>query len=61
MHGLHLVIYVHKSIYDNIKIEDKFEIRTGLLGIYGNKGGIAIRLKLLGTSLLFVNCHLESG
>ncbi|CAB0004694.1 unnamed protein product [Nesidiocoris tenuis] len=34
--------------------------RTGLKGLWGNKGGVSIRLQIYGCSLCFVNCHLAA-
>ncbi|XP_014245943.1 phosphatidylinositol 4,5-bisphosphate 5-phosphatase A-like isoform X1 [Cimex lectularius] len=34
--------------------------RTGLKGLWGNKGGTSQRLQIYGCSLCFVNCHLAA-
>jgi len=34
---------------------------TGLGGYWGNKGGVAMSLKIFDTSVCFVNCHLDAG
>ncbi|XP_070572000.1 phosphatidylinositol 4,5-bisphosphate 5-phosphatase A-like isoform X2 [Ptychodera flava] len=34
--------------------------RTGLGGLWGNKGGVSIRFGLYGASVCIVNCHLEA-
>ena len=33
---------------------------TGLLGVVGNKGGLVVTLKMRGTSMVFVSCHLAA-
>lgn len=32
--------------------------KTGLLGLWGNKGAVTLRLQIYGCSICFVNCHL---
>ncbi|CAN9511143.1 unnamed protein product [Ophioblennius macclurei] len=34
--------------------------RTGLLGYWGNKGGVSVRLSFYGHMLCFLNCHLAA-
>uniref|UniRef100_A0A0A9YBR6 Phosphatidylinositol 4,5-bisphosphate 5-phosphatase A n=1 Tax=Lygus hesperus TaxID=30085 RepID=A0A0A9YBR6_LYGHE len=34
--------------------------RTGLKGLWGNKGGVSLRLQIYGCSICFVNCHLAA-
>ena len=34
---------------------------TGFLNVVGNKGGVAISIKIKNKKFLFFNCHLASG
>jgi len=34
---------------------------TGLMGFMGNKGGVALSLRIYDNSICFVNCHLDAG
>ncbi|XP_073981738.1 inositol polyphosphate 5-phosphatase K-like [Rhodnius prolixus] len=34
--------------------------RTGLMGLWGNKGGVSQRLQIYGCSICFINCHLAA-
>jgi hypothetical protein len=45
----------------NIKVLESNQIKTGLGGLYGNKGALAVRFILNDTSFCFINCHLPSG
>ncbi|SJK86373.1 inositol-1,4,5-trisphosphate 5-phosphatase [Babesia microti strain RI] len=59
--GLCLVIYVKSSLVDSITNVDVSSIKTGLNGNYGNKGAVAVRMRLNSHNLSFVNVHLPPG
>lgn len=46
------VPYVQEVLYESIG--------TGLLGVMGNKGGVAVRFRLHDTTICFVNSHLAA-
>ncbi|KAI1398275.1 DNase I-like protein [Hypoxylon fuscum] len=63
--GLLLLIYASPEVAETISNESTVSVGTGiygLLGYWGNKGGITSRIVLGETTrLAFTNCHLASG
>jgi hypothetical protein len=59
--GAALMIFVKASILDQIKNVEGAIKKTGMSGIAGNKGAVAIRLEYASTSLCFVTAHLAAG
>ncbi|WEW56427.1 phosphatase [Emydomyces testavorans] len=60
--GLLLLIYASQSIASSISSVSSTSVGTGLMGYMGNKGAVATRLVLGGTTcIVFVNCHLAAG
>jgi hypothetical protein len=59
--GLFTCIFVKSSVRDRIHGLAHGEVKRGLGGLHGNKGGIAVRFVLDDTSMCFVNCHLAAG
>ncbi|CRK90833.1 CLUMA_CG004523, isoform A [Clunio marinus] len=60
MQGLLLTIFVKKKhLYHIREIESEYT-RTGLGGMWGNKGGVVIRMTLYGCSVCIVNSHLAA-
>ncbi|KAI0159891.1 DNase I-like protein [Hypoxylon sp. FL1284] len=63
--GLLLLIYASPEVAETISNESTMSVGTGiygLLGYWGNKGGITSRIVLGETTrLAFTNCHLASG
>eukprot|EP00759_Apiculatamorpha_spiralis_P024054 PhF_6_TR27801/c0_g1_i1/m.40502/K01099/INPP5B_F; inositol polyphosphate 5-phosphatase INPP5B/F len=61
MVGLYLAVFLHKANYlvsRNVKMS---VVSTGaMMGALGNKGGIALRLQIHRSSLIFVNSHLAA-
>lgn len=55
-----LVVFVKDELYYCIKELLYESIGTGLLGVMGNKGGVAIRFRLHDTTICFVNSHLAA-
>lgn len=61
MVGLYIIIFIKKDLAFSIRGVKKFKVKTGLSGLTGNKGGVAIRFAVDDTSFSFINMQLESG
>lgn len=60
MQGLLIVMFAQRKHLLHLReIETEFT-RTGLGGIWGNKGAVSIRLNLYGCSVCLVNAHLAA-
>lgn len=59
--GAALMIFVKASVLDQVKNVEGSIKKTGMSGIAGNKGAVAIRLEYASTSLCFVTAHLAAG
>ncbi|CAG8435695.1 6208_t:CDS:10 [Diversispora eburnea] len=59
--GTALVIYARADIVSNIRNVEYVMKKTGLGGMAGNKGAVAIRLDYDDTSICFVTAHLAAG
>lgn len=59
--GLLFFVYIKKSLKAMVKDVRAVLIPTGVLGIMGNKGSIAIRLDFSLTSLCFICSHFHAG
>lgn len=59
--GAALLIFVKTSILHQIKNVEGAIKKTGMSGIAGNKGAVAIRFEYASTSLCFVTAHLAAG
>ncbi|XP_020626629.1 inositol polyphosphate 5-phosphatase OCRL-1-like [Orbicella faveolata] len=58
--GILLMVFV-KSQYQHYVTEvDAETVATGIMGLMGNKGGVAIRMQIHNTSICFVNSHLAA-
>ncbi|XP_049326431.1 inositol polyphosphate 5-phosphatase K [Astyanax mexicanus] len=60
MQGVLLLIfakYYHLPFIRGVQTENT---RTGLGGIWGNKGGVSARMNVFGHSICFLNCHLPA-
>ncbi|XP_063925586.1 phosphatidylinositol 4,5-bisphosphate 5-phosphatase A-like isoform X2 [Zophobas morio] len=60
LQGLLLNIYCLRKHLLNIREIESEYTRTGLSGMWGNKGAVSIRLSIYGCSLCFVNSHLSA-
>ncbi|CCM07057.1 uncharacterized protein FIBRA_09379 [Fibroporia radiculosa] len=61
MMGLYLAVFVNADIKHLVRGSSKAAVTTGLIGgRVGNKGGVAISIKIADTTLLFVNAHLAA-
>ncbi|KAI9305413.1 SacI homology domain-containing protein [Cunninghamella echinulata] len=59
--GAALIIFVKASIVDNIRNVETATKKTGMMGMAGNKGAVAIRLEYGDTSFCFLAAHFASG
>ncbi|KAI8632322.1 SacI homology domain-containing protein [Xylariaceae sp. FL1651] len=59
--GAALCIFVKASVLPNIKNVEGSVKKTGMSGIAGNKGAVAIRMEYASTQLCFVTAHLAAG
>lgn len=59
--GASLSLFVKKSVLPQIKNVEGVIKKTGLSGMAGNKGAVAIRLDFNNTSMCFVTAHLAAG
>ncbi|RMZ82951.1 hypothetical protein DV737_g1751, partial [Chaetothyriales sp. CBS 132003] len=59
--GAALLIFVKSSLLDRITNVEGAIKKTGMSGIAGNKGAVAIRMQIDSTSLCFVTAHLAAG
>ncbi len=57
---MRLRVYVHRALRPDVRDLSHSAENTGLMGIVANKGGLAIALRVKGTSLCFVSCHLAA-
>lgn len=62
MVGLFTCVFM-KTTISNMRLRGtrSSEFKTGLGGLHGNKGGIAVRVIVDDSSICFVNCHLAAG
>ncbi|KAK1754965.1 SacI homology domain-containing protein [Echria macrotheca] len=59
--GAALCIFVRSSVLHHIKNVEGSVKKTGLSGMAGNKGAVAIRLDYANTPICFVTAHLAAG
>lgn len=59
--GAALCIFVKASVLSKIKNVEGSVKKTGMSGIAGNKGAVAIRMEYANTQLCFVTAHLAAG
>ncbi|KAH6634362.1 SacI homology domain-containing protein [Chaetomium sp. MPI-SDFR-AT-0129] len=59
--GAALCIFVKASVLHNIKNVEGSVKKTGMSGMAGNKGAVAIRLDYANTPICFVTAHLAAG
>ncbi|CAN6607614.1 hypothetical protein TRVA0_003S03268 [Trichomonascus vanleenenianus] len=61
MVGLFTCVFLKESAVSHLRSIRSSSVKTGLGGLHGNKGGIAVRMMIDDSSLCFVNCHLAAG
>ncbi|XP_026315459.1 synaptojanin-1 [Hyposmocoma kahamanoa] len=59
--GVCLFVFVRKDLIPHIRDVALDSVKTGLGGTTGNKGAVAIRMVIYGTSLCFVCAHFAAG
>ncbi|GAB1603022.1 inositol polyphosphate 5-phosphatase OCRL-1-like isoform X1 [Argonauta hians] len=58
--GVMLIVFVTEQLSPYVKYIDADYVATGIMGLLGNKGGVAIRMTIHSTSLCFINSHLAA-
>ncbi|KAJ3032744.1 Type II inositol 1,4,5-trisphosphate 5-phosphatase, partial [Rhizophlyctis rosea] len=58
--GMLIVLYVKREEVDFVSEISALYVGTGILGMMGNKGATAIRLRYHDSYLCFLNCHLAA-
>lgn len=59
--GIFMIMFVKESFVKRIKKLESEEIKTGLGGNLGNKGGVVIKFTIDDSNICLINAHLESG
>lgn len=59
--GAAIFLFARKTLTPFIKELESAKVKTGLYGMAGNKGGIALRFLVHSTRLCFVTAHLAAG
>lgn len=59
--GTALVIFLRESLVGHIRQVEASTKKTGLKGMSGNKGGVAIRMNIFDTSFCFITAHFAAG
>ncbi|CAO3592079.1 unnamed protein product [Absidia cylindrospora] len=59
--GAALIIFVKASVVENIRNVETSIKKTGMMGMAGNKGAVAIRMEYGDTSFCFLAAHFASG
>ncbi|KAJ1569710.1 inositol polyphosphate 5-phosphatase [Cladochytrium tenue] len=60
MGSVHLAVFARIDLFASITDVVCGQLATGPYKIFGNKGAVAIGLKLSGRTILFLNCHLPA-
>ncbi|XP_063623921.1 phosphatidylinositol 4,5-bisphosphate 5-phosphatase A-like [Cydia splendana] len=60
LQGLLLLVYTQLKHITHLRDIEAQYTKTGLGGMWGNKGAISIRFNIYGCSVCFVNCHLTA-
>ncbi|EST05593.1 Endonuclease/exonuclease/phosphatase [Kalmanozyma brasiliensis GHG001] len=59
--GTALVVLIKEELVNDVRLVEAATRKTGLKGVSGNKGGVAIRMDYYDTSICFVTAHLAAG
>ncbi|XP_051518660.1 inositol polyphosphate 5-phosphatase K-like [Myxocyprinus asiaticus] len=60
MQGMLLLVFAKYYHLPFLRAIQTQTTRTGLGGIWGNKGGVSVRMTVFGHSICFLNCHLPA-
>eukprot|EP01138_Halocafeteria_seosinensis_P015065 gb/GECG01015378.1/.p1 GENE.gb/GECG01015378.1/~~gb/GECG01015378.1/.p1 ORF type:complete len:495 (+),score=39.34 gb/GECG01015378.1/:1-1485(+) len=60
LQAIHLIVFVHRSLFPIISDVQTDVVSCGTGDTLGNKGSVAIGCNIGNTSLLFVNCHFAA-
>ncbi|XP_044762445.1 phosphatidylinositol 4,5-bisphosphate 5-phosphatase A-like [Coccinella septempunctata] len=60
LQGLIMSVFALRKHLLNIREIESEYTRTGLSGMWGNKGAVSVRLSIYGCSMCFVNAHLSA-
>lgn len=58
--GILLLVFVKKSLRPNISVIGSKTIKLGFKGYAGNKGAVAISLRINDAKMCIINCHLAA-
>lgn len=58
--GILLMVFVKSQYLPYVTEVDAETVATGIMGLMGNKGGVAIRMQIHNSSICFVNSHLAA-
>lgn len=61
MVGVYMCIWARRRLVPCISGLQDLQVHTGILGMFGNKGAVAVRLRVHDTGVAFVSAHLSSG
>ena len=61
MVGVFLAVWARTTLVAHIHGVQTLSVPTGMLGLLGNKGAVAVRLRVAETGLVLVCSHLSSG
>jgi len=56
-----MIVYVKQDLVPFVKTIQTDSAGTGILGMMGNKGGVAVRLRVHDSHFCFINSHLAAG
>ncbi|KAJ1033041.1 hypothetical protein NDA16_000320 [Ustilago loliicola] len=59
--GTALVILIKEELVNDVRLVEAATRKTGLKGMSGNKGGVAIRMDYYDTAICFVTAHFAAG
>ena len=58
--GLFIAVFCKADVAEQVTHVSTSSVACGVMGMVGNKGAVAVRLKLQNTYFCFVNCHLAA-